>query len=427
MAAMLRRDLLRFACALALPGLASGQEASSPTGLPPATPATPADLLGVSGDAYFRDWFNSFYARALLEGASREVLDRALSGLSPDPRVLAKDARQPEFARPVSDYIRSSVTAGRLEQGRALREQVSQFPQIEAQFGCPREILLGVWAMESGFGAIQGDMDVVRSLATLAASGRRRGWAEGELLAAMQIIASGRAPSERLTGSWAGAMGQTQMLPSVYLDDGVDADGDGRVDIWTSAPDALASAAKLLEKAGWRRGEGWAVQVDLAPGFDVSLAESVKDTPDGWAARGAGRTDRRAWPEADRQAPCALVLPCGAQGPAFLTLPNHQVIRSYNNSLAYALAVGLLADGFGGADPLAIAWPHETPLSLDDRLAAQAALQKLGFNPGAIDGVFGTGARAALRAWQKSRGLVADAYLTPALVEVLRQAASGPL
>jgi hypothetical protein len=219
-------------------------------------------------------------------------------------------------------------------------------------------------------------------------------------------------------------MGQTQMIPSTYLSDGVDGDGDGRVDIWTSAPDALASAANLLAKAGWRRGEGWAREVLLAPGFDVSLAEGPAETPEAWAQKGARRADALPWTVADAAAPCVLLLPSGAHGPAFLALPNHFVIRKYNNSLAYALAVGLLADGFAGAPPLATPWPVETPLSLDDRLAAQGALQRLGYDPGPLDGVIGARARAALRAWQKSQGLTADGYLTPAVVSRLKAPAA---
>jgi len=417
-----RRTVLALgAAAFAAPAAALGQPDPAAAPPPPAgaTP-TPAERLGAAGEGYFIDWLNDFYARALSQGAPREVLDQALSGVAPDPRVLAHDTAQPEFARPVGDYIKGSVSAARIAAGQARRDAVPQFLGIEAQFGCPRDILLGVWAMESNFGQIQGQMDVVRSLATLAALGRRRPWAEHELLAAFQIMASGHAPGPRLLGSWAGAMGQTQMLPSTYLADGVDADGDGRIDIWTSAPDALASAANLLAKGGWRRGEGWAYEALLSPGFDYALSEGPRQTPDWWAQQGAVRADGVAWRGPDAVAPCLLLLPSGAQGPAFLALPNHFAIRKYNNSMAYALAVGLLADRFSGAPPLVGPWPAETPLSLDDRLAAQGALARLGYDPGPLDGVFGAKARAALRAWQKVQGIIADGYLTPSLIARLK-------
>jgi len=385
---------------------------------------TPAQLLGASGDAYFTDWLNDFYARAQAQGLARPLLDRELSGLSPDPRIPALDARQPEFARPVSDYVTGAVSAGRIATGKAKLKSISQWAAIEQTYGVPREILAAVWAMESGFGANQGDMDVIRSLATLAALGRRRPFAERELVAALTIIGSGAAPRSRLRGSWAGAMGQTQMLPSTYLASAVDGDGDGARDIWGSAPDALASAANLLAKGGWRRGEGWAREVIVPAGFDYSLSEGPRQASTAWRAAGLRRASGDPLSAADAVAPAMLILPCGAHGPAFLVFPNHFAIRTYNNSVPYALAVGLLADRFAGGGPLVTPWPHETPLSLDDRLAAQTALINLGFNPGQADGVIGLGTRQALRAWQKAHGLPADGYLSPDMIQRLRAASA---
>jgi membrane-bound lytic murein transglycosylase B len=386
---------------------------------------TPAERLGAKGDAYFIDWFNAFYPRALAGGARQNVLDTALAGLSPDPRVLALDTRQPEFARPVSDYLRGAVNASRIAIGREKRRSIAQLETIEQVWGVPREILIAIWAMESGFGAQMGSMDIVRCLATLAALGRRRSWAESELMAALKILADGDARRERLIGSWAGAMGQTQMLPSTYLTSAADGDGDGRRDIWGSAPDALASAANLLAKDGWRRDEGWAREVIPSAGFDFGLSEGPAEVPEWWAAKGLVRADGARWSAADAAANCILLLPSGAQGPAFLALPNHFVIRKYNNSLAYALAVGLLADGFAGAPPLVRPWPHETALSLDDRLAAQTALINLGYKPGQADGVIGLATRQALRAWQKAQGLAADGYLSPEMAARLKAGAAA--
>jgi len=400
----------------------TGAEPSS--GLSPAAPS-PADLLGVTGEGYFVDWLNGFYAQALTAGVARGVLDSALSGLSPDPRVLALDSRQPEFARPVGDYIRGAVSDQRIAIGREKMQAIPALQTIEQVWGVPREILIAIWAMESRFGAQTGDMDVIRSLATLAALGRRRPWAEGELMACLKILSQGDAPRGMLRGSWAGAMGQTQMLPSTYLAYAADGDGDGRRDIWNSAPDALASAANLLGHDGWRRDEGWAREMILSPGFDYGLAEGPADVPYTWAGRGAARADGLAWSATEAAAPCILLLPAGAQGPAFLALPNHFVIRKYNNSLAYALAVGLLADAFTGAPPLRTPWPVETTLSLNDRLAAQTALASLGYNPGNADGVVGLSTRLALRAWQKAQGLPADGYLSPDMVRRLRAATNG--
>jgi len=224
----------------------------------------------------------------------------------------------------------------------------------------------------------------------------------------------------QLKGSWAGAMGQTQMLPSTYIELAVDGDGDGKRDIWKSAPDALASAAHLLAKGGWRRGEGWAREVLLPMGFDYGLSEGPLQAPDWWATKGVRRVDKADWTSADAASTCTLLIPSGAGGPAFLALPNHFAIRRYNNSLAYALGVGLLADRFAGGGGLVTPWPHETPLSLNDRMAAQAALAKQGYSPGQVDGVVGLGTRQALRAWQKAHGVPADGYLSPAVIARLK-------
>ena len=397
-----------------------------PASLAPPT-LRPSDLLGASGDANFLAWLNDFYAREIAAGWSRTVLDHELSGLSPDPRVTAQDATQPEFAVPVSDYVNRQITAAVIVEARRKRDAVAALPQIEKAYGVPADILVSIWRMESAFGVSQGDFDVVRSFATLAAAGRRRAWAESEIDACLKIISTGAATRGRLRGSWAGAMGQTQILPSTFLSTAVAADGAGKPDIWGSPADALASAASLLAKSGWARGQGWAREVKLPKGFDLSLTEGPREVPSWWEDKGVRRADGRPWPAVESAAAAQLLLPSGAAGPAFLALQNHFTIRAYNNSLAYALSVGLLADRVGGAPPLVAAWPHETPLSLTDRLEAQTALAKLGFNPGATDGVVGFGTRQALRAWQKARGLPADGYLSPDMVKRLKtdMAAAG--
>ncbi len=381
-------------------------------------PANPAE------DAYFVDWLNGFIARSLAAGWPRALLDRELAGLAPDPRVAIQDARQPEFATPISQYMKGAMTPGRIAEGEARRNDLAGLAATEQTYGVPREILIAIWAMETGFGAVMGDYDVVRCLATLAAAGRRRSWAEAELWAALRILASGEVPRTKLRGSWAGAMGQTQLLPTAYLATRPAGVAGAHRDIWTSPQDALAAAADLLAKAGWRRGEGWAREVVASAGFDLGLAEGPMETPAWWTAKGLRTADGFGWRSADAAAGASFIVPAGAGGPAFLILPNHFVIRSYNNSIAYALAVGLLADRFAGGGPLKTPWPHETPLSLTDRMDAQSALTRLGFDPGPVDGVIGIAGRRALRAWQKSRGLVQDGYLSADLVVKLRAAAA---
>ena len=378
-----------------------------------------------SGDMIFDAWASDFQGRALAAGIAPDVLSREMAGLTPDPRVAGADSRQPEFSKPISDYLKGVVTPDRLAIGLRRRADLAAFPDIETRFGVPRDILLGVWALESGFGSIQGDYDTLRSLATLAAQGRRRDWAEGELIAALRIIQSGEQPRARLRGSWAGAMGQTQFIPSTYLSTAVDEDGDGRRDIWTSSSDALASAASLLAKAGWVRGQSWAREVIAPSDFDFSLTEGPQETPAWWAEHGVTPADGRPWPAADQDGRAQLVAPAGALGPIFLLFPNHFAIRQYNNSLSYALGVGLLADRFAGGGPLVRPWPQEIPLPLLDRMVAQRALAAQGFDPGTPDGVIGMGTRRALRAWQKARGLTADGYLSADMVRRLKAEAGG--
>ncbi|RAK67511.1 lytic murein transglycosylase [Phenylobacterium kunshanense] len=397
----------------------AASQAAVPAAQPSIAPPT------ASGDMIFDAWASEFQGRALAAGVDPDVLRREMAGLSPDPRVAALDSRQPEFSKPIGDYLRGVVTADRQTIGQRRAASVAEFGAIEQRFGVPREILLGVWALESGFGSLQGDNDVLRSLATLAAQGRRRAWAEGEMIAALKIIQSGEHPRARLKGSWAGAMGQTQFIPTTFLSTAVDQDGDGRRDIWGSAPDALASAANLLAKAGWARGQSWAREVTVPAGFDFSLTEGPQETPDWWAQKGVRRADGQVWSAADATAKAQFIAPAGAGGPLFLVFPNHFAIRQYNNSIAYALGVGLLADRIGGAPPLSRPWPAETPLALVDRMTAQRALAALGFDPGAPDGVVGMGTRKALREWQKARGLTADGYLSPDMVRRLKAEADA--
>jgi membrane-bound lytic murein transglycosylase B len=392
-------------------------------------PQSPADLPGVGApteDPAFDAWKQDFIRRALAAEWPAELLERELKDVHPEPRVLVQDVGQPEFSKPFGDYIKTAVSETRIETGKRYRDELDWLPALETRFGVPREILIAVWAMETNFGAIQGDFDVVQATATLAANGRRRDWAEAQLFAALRILATMPIPRAQLKGSWAGAMGQTQFIPETYLATAIDADGDGKRDIWGSSQDALASAANLLAKEGWRRGIGWHREVMLPAGFDYSLAEGPRRPFAYWSGLGVRTADRQAMAETDADSEAGLILPQGWQGPAFLVLPNHFVIRRYNNSTAYALAVGLLADRFGGAGPLTVDWPAEGGLSVADRVGAQTALAKLGFNPGAADGVIGTNTRAQLRLWQKARGIPADGHLTPELAQRLIAEAAAP-
>ena len=387
--------------------------------------AAPEPYAPPAGGSDFAAWLAGYRSRALSHGLSPATVDPALAGLSPDPRVLALDSRQPEFTKPVSDYVTATTGAARVATGRARLEAVAPRLSAGSRQGVPAELLAGVWGVESGYGALQGDFDVVRSLATQAAGGRRAAWAEGQLTSALRILDRGEAERSRLKGSWAGAMGQTQFTPEDYLAFAVDGDGDGRRDVWGSAPDALASAANFLRrKAAWRPGESWAQEVRVpTSGFDHLRVEQQAMTPAEWARLGVTAVDGAAPRPGDAAAFARLLMPMGWRGPGFLAFPNHYSIRVYNNSTSYALAVGLLADRIAGAGPLQQPWPVEPPLSLADRMGAQQALRRLGFDPGEADGVLGAATRKAARGWQSARGLPAEGYLSPDLIRRLRSEA----
>lgn len=387
----------------------------------PALGARSAGDLEAAAQTAFTEWLSAFRITALASGLPAEVVERELSGLVPDPRVRGSDRNQPEFSRPFSHYVRRAASEDRAAIGRRrMAELEPGLSSAVSALGVPTEILVAIWGMESGYGANLGDHDVIRSMATLAADGRRQGFAEDQLLAALRIIASGEWPRGRLVGSWAGAMGQTQFIPSSFLSLAVDADGDGRRDLWGSALDALASSANLLVRAGWGRGQGWAIEVTTPEAFDFSVAEALSAPLSVWRDLGLRQADGSNLDPDEAAAEATLIVPTGAKGPAFLLLGNHFVIRRYNNAVTYALATGLLADGIAGRAGLVRAWPEEAPLSRADRIGAQIALQSAGYDVGEPDGVVGQKTREALRAWQKSRGLVADGYLSPEILALLK-------
>ena len=402
--------------------------APQPTPLPdrpaPVTPP-PAPTTGAPGAPApvgamsFEAWKESFLARH--GGNRRALFERELAGLTPDPTVIRLDRNQPEFSRPAGAYIQNAVTATRIAQARQRTDRVPW--EVVQRYGVPSEILVGIWAQESSFGQVQGDNDVIRSLATLAYDGRRRDWAEGQLKNALDIVVDGRRDRAGLKGSWAGAMGQTQFMPDNYLRLGVDQNGDGHVDIWGSDADALASAANLLAQAGWKRGQRWGYEVVLPQGFDYAEAEGPRHPWRYWAQRGVSLARGGAPNAAEALEEGVILLPQGARGPVFLALPNHYIIRRYNNSVSYALAIGLTADGIAGRPGLVATWPDDAPLSRDQRIGAQRALTALGFDTQGIDGVVGANTRAALRRWQIAEGRLADGYLTADLAdELIRRA-----
>lgn len=398
----------------AVPSLAAGPDPSPPAA-PQAFEACRADLIA---------WVT---ARAVPQG----LAEAQLAHLMPDPDVVAATQSQGEFVRPIWDYIEASVTPARVEAGlRKLAEHADTLAAIEAKYGVDRHILVAFWGVESSYGAVLDNpavvKPVVRSLATLGCSDPARAtyWRD-ELAAALQILAWNQAPLDRmqagLTGSWAGAMGHTQFMPSVYQREAVDFDGDGRRDIWTSVPDALASTANYLRSHGWKPGAGWGSEAVLPETFDAALAdETTVRTVAAWRALGVRPARDRALPD---KAEATLILPAGIRGPAFLLQPNFAVILRYNTALAYALTVALLSDRLRGDPGLVHDWPRgDRPLTGDERRDLQTRLTERGFATGGVDGKIGPKTRAALRAFQGSVGLPPDGYADAALLDRVRAA-----
>jgi membrane-bound lytic murein transglycosylase B len=363
-------------------------------------------------------------ARAREQGVTPALAEAQLAGLDPDPEVLAATRRQAEFEKPIWAYLDAAVSDEAVADGRATLAAEASLPAIEAATGVDRHVLVAIWGIESGYGRVLNDprkvRPVLRSLATLACSGDRRvaTWTE-ELVAALRILDRGGTTPEHLTGSWAGATGHTQFMPTTYLRHAVDGDGDGRADIWSSAPDALASTAQYLRSLGWRPGDGWGGEVRLPAGFDVRLAdETTVRTLSEWRALGVTPAGRVIGADTET---ARLVLPAGAKGPAFLLRPNFQTLLGYNAAFSYALAVAHLSDRLRGEPGFVQSWPRgDRPLAADERREIQAALEAKGHPVGGIDGRIGPRSRAAIRAYQAASGLVPDGYADTTLLERLR-------
>ncbi|TFH88684.1 lytic murein transglycosylase [Billgrantia azerbaijanica] len=370
--------------------------------------------------ADFDDWLAGFRREARAQGIGEATLSRALDGLRYRPRVLELDRSQPEFVRPIWQYLDSAVSARRIATGRErLAAHRDTAREMERRYGVPAEILVAIWGVESNYGSHFGDFPTLEALATLAFEGRRRDFARSELLAALRILEAGDIAPERMVGSWAGAMGHTQFLPSSFLAHAVDGDGDGRRDIWQSVPDVLASTANYLAEVGWRAGEPWAVEVRLPDDFDHAQAElSTRRDSGAWAAQGVRAIDGDRLPA---MASASVIAPAGAEGAAFLVGPNFRAILRYNNATSYALAVSTLADRIAGRDGIVASWPRdEQPLARREVRAMQRSLNARGFDVGQPDGILGPNTRRGLRAFQRTIGETPDGFATQRLLERLQ-------
>lgn len=377
-------------------------------------------------DAGFDRWVQEFWPTARSAGISRDIYDAAFRGLTPDPDVLEKARYQPEFVSPMWVYVTRRVGEQRIATGREmLVTHRALLDRIEAAYGVDRHILVSIWGLESSYGEVLDNPNIVksviRSLATLAyADPRRSRFGRQQLVAALKILQRGDISLANMTGSWAGAMGHTQFIPTTYEAYAVDFEGDGRRDIWTSPVDALASAANYLNRSGWVSGKTWGYEVALPQSFNYRLAEDGESrTISQWMGLGVVRASGAAFPRPADKA--VLIAPAGASGPAFLMLRNHYVIKRYNNSTAYSLAVGHLADRLRGGGAFLQPWPaDERPLTSEESVELQRHLAALGYYDGAIDGKIGPLSRAAIRAYQARLGMAADGFAGLQLLETLR-------
>ena len=429
-AIFLPRPLLATACATAvfLTGCASQPEPQATVAAQ--TPVTPAASIEEAAPApedsksrldaqEFERWKQTFAAKATAAGVSPATV-RNLNNARLRPSIVGFDRAQPEFTRTPWQYLDSAISPLRIKNGKAKMQEASAALQAASKrYGVPATVIAAIWGMESNYGSNFGSFSAVDALATLAFDGRRAQWAEKELMAALRIIDNGDIDAAHMIGSWAGAMGNTQFLPSVFLQYAVDADGDGRRDIWGSMADVAASTANYLASSGWTAGEPWGAEVRLPSHFDYARTElSTRQNSSAWAAEGVQSMSGQTLPA---MAGASIIAPAGVRGPAFMVGSNFRAILRYNNSTNYALGVSLLSSQLAGNGGVTADWPRElSAMTREQTKALQSALTQRGFATGAADGVMGPATRAGLRQYQQSQGLVADGYPTLELLQRLQ-------
>jgi membrane-bound lytic murein transglycosylase B len=389
-------------------------------------PSTPTSTIAfkTSGDPSFDKWRSGFAGKAEAAGQKKATITAVLDGLTPLPQETVKVAfDQPEFTKPIWDYVKTRTSPTYINNGQSkMAANKPVFDAIGSDYATPPEIIAAIWGMETSYGSYIGDIDAPRAIATQAALGNRVPFYEGELIAIMKLIDAGSASRDQFKkGSWAGALGQTQFMPSTLVGYAKDFDKDGKEDVWTNPGDALASAANYMSQVGWKKGQPWGVEVAIPAGFDYSLGDGSKKSVADWKA--LGLTASNVTPMGADSLMAELFLPAGSYGPAFLLYSNFDVIKKYNNSDSYALAVGLLAERLAGRPDVVKPWPTNIKLLTQSQVTdLQKSLTKLGYDTKGSDGVIGRNTRKALQLFQKDHGLMADGFATTEVLDKVKAA-----
>lgn len=417
---------LSVLCALMLAtaGLGGGLASAQPSGVRMSQPI-PDEAPDRS--AAFSAWIEGFKAEARTKGISERTIENAFRGVRLNTRVIELNENQPEFSRAIWDYLDGAVSPDRVSRGRSLSRQYRKMlGRVERKYGVPDSIVAAIWGLESNFGSNLGGFRVVEALATLAFDGRRTEFGREQLTAALKILEEGDITPERMIGSWAGAMGQTQFIPTVFLQYAQDGNSDGKRNLWDTKADVFASTANYLKEKGWQTDAPCFDEVRLPNGFDfgnadISIERSVREWSDMSVTLMDGRSLLRRKGQ-DKDAPAALILPAGYKGPAFIAYPNFKVVLAYNNAISYALAICELSVRFKGGPEFKTPWPRdEQPiLSRADRVELQTLLAQRKYDVGEPDGVIGRKTREAIRAYQRAKGLPADGFATMPLLQSLR-------
>lgn len=400
----------RYLCFFGIfPWILWGCSAASPPQTEPAPMVQPPAPPSPTPTSFY-DWKAYFRERAIAHGLAPQNVDQLLAQAQESASVVQQDRKQPEFSQMIWSYIDNALAKTRVDEGRRrYQAQLAFLQSLQQQYGVPAEIITAIWGMESSYGANTGKSNLPSALATLAYEGRRKEFAEQQLIALLRLIENGDVRWDQLSGSWAGGMGQTQFIPTTYWDNAVDGNGDGIRNLWDSA-DALASTANYLARSGWQQGLPWGYEVILPQGFDYAhVGQSYPFS--GWQQLGVQLADGRLLPNSAAQG--KLWLPAGHRGPAFLTTKNFDVIRVYNNASSYALGIGLLGNAIAGKPALLGAWPRDAkPLSRDQVRLLQERLNAQGYDTQGIDGVLGEKSREAFRHWQAANGQIPDGFVS---------------